>query len=168
MKMNSQVLVLDTTYVLPLFGILPTLGNGFIEELKNMWENGLSGIEILLPDICLLEVLYKLNGEYRKKNDLEILERYTITLPSIKHSQTVKIVDTYKDENITILANKIRTAGHTDFFDCLIGASAINLEGILITEDQPLKDKIRLIYDDKENKMFSWKEFSHSRKKEKK
>lgn len=157
--MNNLNVVLDTTYVLPLFGIEPSLGKKYITEIEKMWENKFQGINFFLPDVCLIEVLYKLNLEFRKRNDPKIMERYSLVLPSIQTSKAVTLIETFKNQTITEYALKIREAGHPDLFDCLIGASALG-DDILITEDQPLKDKIISLGFDKGSKMFNWREFS--------
>lgn len=158
--MNNLSVVLDTTYVLPLFGIEPSLGNKFIGEIQKMWENQLHDFKFFLPDVCLIEVLHKLNREFRKKNDPKIMERYSLVLPSIQTSESVELIESFKNQTISEYAIKIRGTGHPDLFDCLIGASAIYTESILVTEDQPLKDKILSLSLEKDIKILDWKKFS--------
>lgn len=84
--MEKQPIILDTTFVLPLFGIMVDISPTFLTELKSTWNNGIAGYQFYLPSVCLIEVLYKLDREYRKKNTPEILERYSMILPTISIS----------------------------------------------------------------------------------
>ena len=65
--MNIKPLILDTTYILPLFGIKIIDLSDYKKISKQLWSNGLKGYNLYLPSICLMEVMFKLNGEYRKK-----------------------------------------------------------------------------------------------------
>ena len=129
-------IVLDTTYTLPLFGIKVKISDTFDDELREFWKNGLKGYNIYLPSICLIEVLYLLNREFRKNSKTEILNRYPIVLPSITSSNIVSIYDSLKDVRVSQIANNIRTLGHTDLIDCFIAATAISLDGIFLSRDQ--------------------------------
>jgi hypothetical protein len=79
--MNIKSLIIDTTYILPLFGIKIIELSNFKEISNELWSNGLKGYHIYLPSICLMEVLFKLTGEYKKSNDVSIINRYSIALP---------------------------------------------------------------------------------------
>ncbi|HMF33186.1 MAG TPA: hypothetical protein VKK79_17305 [Candidatus Lokiarchaeia archaeon] len=67
--MNQASLVLDTTYVLPLFEIDVHLTTDFHEKLWELWKSGRQGYDICLPSTCLLESAYKLRRECRKQGD---------------------------------------------------------------------------------------------------
>lgn len=158
--MNKINVILDTTFVLPLFGIRPSFEEKNINEIKSMWEKGINGFNLILPDVCLIESFYKLNREYRKKKDTKVLERYYIALPSIVTSKTVTLQHILNNVEVAEYLIKLRLTGHNDFFDCIIGAQAIDGKGLFITEDEPLKKAILSLNEEKKIEVNNWKEFS--------
>ena len=156
--MNIKSLIIDTTYILPLFGIKIIELSNFKEISKELWSNGLKGYRIYLPSICLMEVLFKLTGEYRKSNDVSTINRYSIALPSILSSNSIKIFNPLINPEASRIAINIRHAGHTDLMDCLIAASAVALRGIFLTEDDELSKKLRVMPETKDIIIWSWKD----------
>jgi len=156
--MNIKSLIIDTTYILPLFGIKIIELSNFKEISKELWSNGLKGYSIYLPSICLMEVLFKLTGEYRKSNDVSIINRYSIALPSILSSNSIKIFNPLINPEASRIAFNIRHAGHTDLMDCLIAASAVALRGIFLTEDDELSKKLMVMPETKDIIIWSWKD----------
>ena len=59
---NIKTLVLDTTYVLPTFGIEVNISK-FENEITSLWKNGVNGYKIYLPTTCLYETIFKLLSE---------------------------------------------------------------------------------------------------------
>lgn len=156
--MSIKPLIIDTTYILPLFGVKIIELDNFKKISKELFSNGLKGYNIYLPSICLMEALFKLTGEYRKSNDVAILNRYSIALPSIKSSNSIHIFNPLINHEVGKIAIKIRHAGHTDLMDCLIAASAVALRGIFLTEDNELSKILKLIPETKEIVIWSWKD----------
>jgi len=154
---NNKSIVLDTTYVLPLFGIEIKLIPEFIEKLDQIWSKGLKNYKIYLPSICLIEVMYKLLSEYRKKPDLKIINRYQLILPTVLNSP-IKIFNTELSQKGSLIAIKIRHAGHNDVLDCWIAASAAALNAILLTEDKDLKNILKTVPDTKNLQVWTWKD----------
>ena len=132
-------LLLDTTYVLPLFGIDINLDNNFREEIKQLWKKGVKNYNIYLSSASIIESVYKLNREYRNSEDPEVLNRYHIVLPTIIRSKIVKIIDPFLNPVIAETSMKIREYCHKDLMDCWIAASAIKINAIFLTEDKELK-----------------------------
>jgi len=153
-----QRLILDTTYILPLFGIKIKDLAGINEGIKLIWKKGIRDFEVYLPTICLIEVLYKLISEYRKTNDFKILKRYPMAVPTIMTSQNVNLFDPQLNSIASQIAIIIRHSSHNDIMDCLIAASAAALNGILLTEDKDLKNKLQNIPETKLIPIFSWSE----------
>lgn len=151
-----QSLVLDTTFVLPLFGLKIKISNDFDGELKELWKNGLENYSIYLPSICLLEVIYLLNREFRKNSKSEILERYPMVLPSVVNSKTVKLFDSLIDARTAQIANNIRIQGHSDIIDCHIVATAISLDAFFLSRDHDLEKVIHSIDEYKSLKVIDW------------
>ncbi|MHA1489884.1 MAG: hypothetical protein ACTSRI_09530 [Promethearchaeota archaeon] len=88
---NIKPIILDTTYILPIFGIEIIDLNDYKNISKKIWSEGIKGYHIFLPSTCLIEVLYKLTSEYRKSKDITILNRFPTTIPSIESSKTVQL-----------------------------------------------------------------------------
>ena len=156
--MQIQKLILDTTYILPLFGINIKDLARINEGIKLIWKGGIREFEVYLPTICLIEVLFKLISEYRKTNDSTILNRYPLAIPTIITSQNVKLFDPHLNSTASQIAIIIRHNGHVDMMDCLIAASASALNGIFLTEDNNLKNKLKSIPETKLLPIWSWSE----------
>lgn len=156
--MQIQRLILDTTYILPLFGIKIKDLSRINEGIKLIWKKGLKEFDVYLPSICLIEVLYKLVSDYKKTNDIEILKRYPIATPTIMTSQNVNLFDPHLNSTASQIAVIIRHHGHFDIMDCLIAASAATLNGILLTEDNDLKRRLSHIPETKLLSIWSWSE----------
>jgi predicted nucleic acid-binding protein len=113
-----------------------------------------------------MEAMFKLNEEYRKSNDVNILNRYSIALPSILSSKSIQIFNPLLNPEANRIAINIRHAGHIDLMDCLIAASATALKGIFLSEDIELRKIMKVIPETKDVPIWSWKdliknEFTH-------
>ena len=106
--------------------------------LEILWDQGIPGFDLILPTTSLLEIMFKLNREYRKQQDGTILDRYMTGLPAVKESQIVQLFDPLTSPMCAAIATKIRLAGHEDLFDCLIASCAIAKNGVFMTEDDDL------------------------------
>jgi len=156
--MSIKPIVIDTTYILPLFGIKIVELTSFKKIFKELWSNGLKGFSLYLPSICLMEVMFKLTREYRESNDVNILNRYAIALPSILSSKSIQLFDPLLNPEASRIAINIRHAGHTDLMDCLIAASAAALKGIFLTEDNELIKVLKSIPENKDFSIWTWKD----------
>ncbi len=152
---NINSIILDTTYVLPLFGIKMDLSQDFQEKIKILWKNGLKGYEIYLPSTCLIETIFKLLNEYKKKEDFSILERYQLILPTVLNSP-IKIFNPELNPKASLIASIIRHSGHLGFMDCWIAGTAAPLNGILLTEDYELEKVLNGIPETKSVIIWSW------------
>ena len=156
--MSIKPLIFDTTYILPLFGIKIIELSDYKKISKQLWSNGLKGYNLYLPSICLMEVIFKLNGEYRKSKDVNTLNRYSIALPSILSSKSIQIFNPLLNPEANRISISIRHAGHTDLMDCLIAASATSLKGILLSEDIDLCNILKGLPQTKDVPIWSWKD----------
>jgi len=152
-------LLLDTTYVLPLFGVNIDLDTDFREEIKQLWKKGVNNYNIYLSSSSINESVYKLNREYRNSEDPEILNRYHVVLPTIIRSKIVKIIDPFLNPVIAESSMKIRGFGHKDLMDCWIAATAIQVGGLFLTEDKELRALLNKYPELKMNKILDWKKF---------
>lgn len=161
---NIDSIILDTTFVLPLFGIKIDMTSKFQDEIKLLWKRGITGYNIYLPSTCLIETMFKLLNEYRKKNDFSILQRYQLILPTVLNSH-VNIFNPELNTKASLIASIIRHSGHSDFMDCWIAGTAAALKGILITEDKELKKILKNVPETKLMIVWSWdKLFSYKKK----
>ena len=154
---NINSIILDTTYVLPLFGIKIGLSQKFQEEIKLLWKNGIKEYNIFLPSTCLVETVFKLINEYRKQNNFSILDRYQLILPTVLNSP-INIFSPELNPKASLIASIIRHSGHYDFMDCWITGAAVALDGILLTEDKELVKVLRTIPETKSVIIWSWNE----------
>ncbi|MHA1520906.1 MAG: PIN domain-containing protein [Promethearchaeota archaeon] len=129
-------ILLDTTFVLPLFGIDVQLPN--LPLLRSIWKEEIPGFMFYLSSISLIEVMYKLNREFRLKRDPKILSRYDLILPTILNSNHVELIHSQTNPFVTSKFLKIRNLGHTDLMDCWILGSAVTINSIFLTEDTTL------------------------------
>ena len=162
--MSTTPLVLDTTYVLPIFEIAVDLSPPFSDELRELWKKGSPGYEIFLPSTCLLECAYKLRREFLKQGDPAILMRYAQNLPVILSSTVVKIIDPIISPEMSDVAMKINSAGHPDLMDCWIAACAVFLNGTLLTQDVTLREFLQKLPETKDLCLWSWTDFQDNKK----
>ncbi|MHA1264641.1 MAG: PIN domain-containing protein [Candidatus Helarchaeota archaeon] len=152
---NTKSIVLDTTYVLPLFGIKIIQARGFQDFIKKLWKKGITGYNVYLPTTCLIETVFKLLSEYKTKGDISILQRYQLILPTVLNSP-IKIFNPELNPKASLIASIIRHSGHSDFFDCWIAGTAAVLKGVLLTEDKELETILKQIPETKSMKVRSW------------
>lgn len=149
--------LLDTTFVLPIFGIDVQLKNE--QMLREIWKNGLPNNEFFISSISLIEVMYKLNREYRYKKDPNILKKYELMLPTITTSTRVNLIDSHINSLINSYTIKIRHLGHTDLMDCWILGSAIVYDCIFVTEEIELKKLIKSEKEFNSVEFWNWNKF---------
>ncbi len=154
---NSKSLVIDTTFILPIFGIRIDIFKDLESKLKLLWNNKIKGYDIYLPSICLVETIYKLLNEYKKYNDYKILDRYQKILPTVLNLP-IKIFNCELNPKASMIASIIRHSGHPDFMDGWIAGTAVSLNGILLSEDIELKKKLMEIPETKNLILLSWNE----------
>ncbi len=152
---STNSIILDTTYVLPLFGIKDNLFEDFQDEFRQLWKNGLKRYDVYLPSTCLIETMFKLLNEYRKKEDMSILERYQLILPTVLNSP-IKIFNPEIDIKASSIASIIRSLGHFDYMDCWIAGSAVSINSIFLTEDKELVNHLKIIPETKKLIIWSW------------
>lgn len=138
-----RAIILDTTYVLPLFGIDVNLNEDFINKFEKLWDEGIPDYKLYLTSTSLMEVTYKLNKDYRINGNFEVLQRYAEILPLVNDSKIVSLLHPFTNINASAYFAKIRALGHKDLMDCWILASVPELDGIFLTEDTTLKKKIK-------------------------
>lgn len=130
-------LLLDTTYLLPLFGIDVKLPR-FEELLPRLLE----GFDTLYNPISLVEAKWLiLRLMRRNKSRAEgLLEAYRRGLKALQFDERVKPTALTEPEVEEIADRLLVEAGLRDYFDRLIYASAIVNDALLLTEDKELRE----------------------------
>jgi len=129
-------LLLDTTYLLPIFGVRVDL-KGF----ETMFPLLLDKYSVVYNPISIVEakfIVLRLSKRQSKKRKL-ILERFReglkVLLNDERLSQTI-----ITNSDVEEIADKILSeAGIRDYFDRLIYSTAAYFSTILLTEDEALK-----------------------------
>jgi len=118
---------LDTTYLLPLFGVDIGLSKSEEETLQRIIDKLLPAINSL----SLLEVKWKIL-HFSKKNK-QLLSRFSKVLKFITLTNKFQIVPFYESV-VDELATELYKI-HKDYIDCSILAAAITTADVLLTED---------------------------------
>ncbi len=139
-------IVIDTSYIMPLFGLIPDIKNYDIHRL-------LESQTVYLSSISLLEIKYLLIQEFKHTKEKTTLNRYEQILPTITNHKSITIVDGLTEPMIHEYANNLYSEGHNDLFDCIVIATAILLKIDLLSEDTEF-NKIAPC------KVWNWKQFS--------
>ncbi|MHA2031625.1 MAG: PIN domain-containing protein [Candidatus Kariarchaeaceae archaeon] len=159
--MVERILLLDTSFILPVFGIDVSFTKNFRNEVKSLLNYGLTEYKLSISSISLIEVLFKLNREYRVQNDISILKRYATIVPTITHSSIFSIVHSHLIPKIVETSNEIRRFGHPDLFDCLIAATATEINGDFLTEDKTLIEVLETNEEKLGIRAIRWKEIKN-------
>lgn len=154
--MNSKRLIIDTTYLLPVFGIEIDKSDEEIVQIKNMWIHGLVGFDLYISSISIIEIVYKLNFIFRNQNTNEILDRYPLVLSAILNNPNLHIFYSETDLLASEMAMMIRKMGHTDLLDAWIAGSAYALDGIFLTEERKLIHILKQISEFKSDLIWDW------------
>lgn len=126
-------LLLDTTFILPLFGFDVGLA-----DFEEFFLAALERYAILVNSLSFLEAKWKALREARRNP--EVLEAYSDGLRSIVFSEDVTVVP-FHDPVVDDLATAL-IRYHGDYFDCSIAASALVDANVLLTEDEKIADLV--------------------------
>lgn len=154
--MDSKRIILDTTYLLPVFGIEIDKSEEEINQIKKMWIHGLVGFDLYVSSISIIEIVYKLNSMFRNQNRNEILDRYPLVLGSILNNPNFHIFYSETDLLASEMAITIRKMGHNDLLDAWIAGSAYALDGIFLTEERVLLKILKQISEFKSDLIWDW------------
>ena len=133
--MVSEELVLDTTYLLPIFGISIKL-EGFEEFFPEL----LAEYAVLYNPVSLVEakwiVLKLAKREPQKRGTL--LERFRRGLEALLHDERLGQTELTNPDIEEVADLLLTRAGVADYFDRLIYATAASRRSVLLTEDEEL------------------------------
>ncbi len=157
---------LDTTFLMPLFGLEPSIPNLKREFLEILEANDFT---FRFSVVSIIEIKWQVIKLIRLGTDAEKLEKkFSQALISLKEDERYKPSDLI-DSKINDLSFELRKLGHEDYFDTVIASSALWESEIFITEDNPLKEIITYYFEKNNNppvkliKLLSWQEFFETR-----
>ena len=133
--MAGEELVLDTTYLLPIFGI----GVG-LEGFNELFPKLLSEHAVLYNPVSLVEakwIVLKLAKRKPQKRDT-LLERFRIGLEALLRDERLGQTELTNPDIEGVADLLLTRAGVADYFDRLIYATATSRGSVLLTEDEEL------------------------------
>jgi len=122
-----KCVLLDTTYILPLFGVgvkIPDLREKIISMAKRY--------HLLINSLSILEAKWKVLKLAKKKPDL--IDSFSEGLLFLEHRKIFKIIPFY-EYDVDLIATELHHF-HNDYFDCSILASAFVHADIFATEEK--------------------------------
>ena len=138
MTLNSGWL-LDSTYIMPFFGI-----NVRIPNLKKDLTRVLSANpgKIFVTSCSLIEAKWKAIRNYLKSGDKSYLKRANYALDSFRQNKYLILIDAWFVRDASNWADQLLIEGHQDYMDCWIAGTAKAKNFVLVSEDQPLRELI--------------------------
>ena len=157
---------LDTTHLLPFFGIQTTIPQ-HVEQLHLLLKKPKPIGHILISDLSLIEIRWLLNSYQRKEtNELKksaFSPRFLQAINQLTNSPEISVINWYNFPIGINFAENIYKLGHNDFFDCNILGSAFAHNAILISEDKAFPElivKLNTIYKKPTISLLTWLQFA--------
>ncbi|MGI0084963.1 MAG: PIN domain-containing protein [Nitrososphaerales archaeon] len=151
-------LVLDTTYLLPIFGLESRLPH-FNDSFRRL----LTDYEVRYNPVSLLEAKWLvLRLAKKKRGDLEtFLKYYREGIGAIEKEEKIRQT-AFTDENVEELSDKVLIdAKLGDYFDRQIYSTASRLNCLLLTEDERLHKLYETLALRRPKGMLKWKDVTH-------
>ena len=142
-------ILLDTSYLLPLFGI-----DVEIDGLKENFPKVLKKFEVYYSPVSLIETKFIILRLL--KDGINLLEDYRVGLDSILAEDLFKPTPLTNSEIEEVADRLLIDKGLKDYFDRMIYATAVVFKLALVTEDRKLTE-IASNYSLKPPKVYSWK-----------
>ena len=126
---------LDTTFLMPLFGLEPDLKN-LVKDFDPLWS--LLDLEFYYSSFSIMELKYIFIKVAKTSENAPVLEKqFSSALNYLKKSSRLKNVP-FLEGKLNDTAFELRRQGHPDIFDRIIVASAIHYSDYFLTQDKPL------------------------------
>ncbi len=148
--------LLDTTYILPYFGIhvkIPKI-RIILRELQKNHSN-----MIKISNCSLIEGKWKAIRLYQKESNPQYLSRANKALLAFGAGIYFEIVHSWFIPDATEYADQILKEGHRDYMDCWIAGTAKASNYSLVSDDNELKEIISKKLDWENYQIFSWDDF---------
>jgi hypothetical protein len=134
---EPELLLVDTTYLLPLFGLESKLPN-----YEEVFPSLFTEFEVMYNPVSLLEAKWLVIGAAKKtKGKLEtFLQYYREGIGAILREDKIHQTS-FTDESVEQLSDKLLVSANLkDYFDRQIYSTAAQMRSILLTEDDQLHD----------------------------
>ena len=153
---ETESLVIDTTYLLPLFGLETSITN-YDEKLPILLDK----YDVKYNPISLLEakwLIIRIAKKNKKEKFETFLEYYREGIAAIEKEDRIHQT-AFTNENIERLSDSIlMTTNIKDYFDRQIYSTAANLGYVLVTEDKQLHELKNYQITPKPKKVVYWKQ----------
>ena len=142
-------ILLDTSYILPLFGI-----DVDIDGIKENFPKVLREFEVYYSPLSLIEAKFILLRLL--KDGINLLEDYRIGLSSILNEDLLKPTPLTNSEIEKVADKLLIDKGLRDYFDRMIYATSVVFQLALVTENRELTE-LASNYALKPPKAYSWR-----------
>lgn len=137
MREGRRKAVIDTTYLLPFFGIkVRGLEAKDVLQLKDELR-----VDLYYPMLLLPELAAKIAREMAKRGLRKIPRQASEALTALLAETDVGLIEPRIEHIETAIM--LKALGHPDIFDCILYATALHENAILITRDQELVEFLR-------------------------
>ncbi len=144
-------ILLDTSYLLPLFGI-----DVEIDGLKENFPKVLKRFEVYYSPISLIETKFIVLRLL--KDGINLLDDYKVGLNCILAEELLKPTPLTNSEIENVADRLLIDEGLKDYFDRMIYATSVVFKLALVTEDRKLTE-LASDYSLKPPQVYSWKAF---------
>lgn len=155
---------IDTSFLMPLFKIETEIPN-LKEELDDILSSG--NVKFYFSPVSVIEIKWQVikAGKSDLSEQKALEQAFSKALDSIKRNSEKYEKVSFLDSQINDISYQLMSLGHKDYFDTIIGASAIRDAITLISLDEDLKKVIKnflsksMLYTDIE--VLNWNEFKY-------
>ncbi len=135
-------IMLDTTFLMPLFRLDPSNGFG-ITDFKSLLE--MDTIQIFVHSVSIVELKWLIIRKGRNNEGLrdKLETAFSEALRFIETSNKISVIGIEMDI-LNDVTYELEKYGHNDYFDNLILAGAILHADLLLTEDGSFREMITM------------------------
>ena len=122
-KGNLIKVHIDTTYLMPIFG-LESLTKGLNNQILKIFQ--LNQVTFNYSPVSIIEIKWQISKLSKSGIDEDVFERkFSQALTSLKEDKRYDVIDFF-DAKINELSFKLRKLGHDDYFDTILRNEGIN------------------------------------------
>ena len=148
--------LLDTTYILPYFGIAVKIPD-IHETLRDLQLNHADFVKI--SSCSLIEGKWKAISLSKKEKNLLYLERANKALLAFGAGNYFSIINSWFIPDASFYADEILKAGHNDYMDCWIAGTAKALNLKMVSQETVLPEVIESLSQWNDFHIYKWDEF---------
>jgi len=152
---------LDTSFLMPFFGLDTTIKD-LEKQLNETLE--IQGLTYFFSPVSIIEIkwqIIKLEKSGINRDQFE--EAFSNAVAMLKFDNMFRSVN-LEEPTINDISYELQKLEHNDYFDTVIGASAMLTSDTFITQDEKLTKKMKLLWQNQtgvypEIKIITWKKF---------